>query len=289
MDKLLYIHRGALGDFVLCMPALRMLRMEFPHAEFVGLGRPEHLRLAKDFSLCDRIFDCESGIFAEFLDGRVVPETFDAADAAVLWLKEGTQVSSVLSSRSCRILSIAPFVKATGHVGLRYFDEISAFFFAGSKKNIFDFLPAATCAEGNLALIHPGSGSRAKNQPPEFYLGIAKKLGAMGMDHRFVFGPVEVEMGAHKSFPHEKSSFPADCIGLKNLIMESALFIGNDSGPTHLAAFCGVPTIAIFASTDPAIWRPLGRNMRWVDAASLTDSFIYGMLFDAKSGRYSLN
>ena len=40
--------------------------------------------------------------------------------------------------------------------------------------------------------------------------------------------------------------------------------VGNDSGPTHLAAAVGCPTVALFGPTDPAVWAPLGAHVRVV-------------------------
>jgi len=46
------------------------------------------------------------------------------------------------------------------------------------------------------------------------------------------------------------------------MLAEAALYIGNDSGLTHLAAATGCPTIALFGASDPAVWRPLGDHVR---------------------------
>ena len=55
------------------------------------------------------------------------------------------------------------------------------------------------------------------------------------------------------------------------LMTEAALYLGNDSGITHLAAACGTPTIALFGPTDLQIWAPLGprvRIIRWKPGSS---------------------
>ncbi|MCB1102996.1 MAG: hypothetical protein KDL10_11560, partial [Kiritimatiellae bacterium] len=46
-----------------------------------------------------------------------------------------------------------------------------------------------------------------------------------------------------------------------HLFRSAGRYIGNDSGITHLAAACGVPTLAIFGPTDPAVWAPLGAHV----------------------------
>lgn len=53
---------------------------------------------------------------------------------------------------------------------------------------------------------------------------------------------------------------------LAALMSEVDLYLGNDSGITHLAAACGTPTIALFGPTDPQVWGPQGPQVsiiRW--------------------------
>jgi ADP-heptose:LPS heptosyltransferase len=50
------------------------------------------------------------------------------------------------------------------------------------------------------------------------------------------------------------------------------LYVGNDSGTTHLAAAIGLPTVAIFGTTDPQIWRPLGEHVTVVATEPPADS-----------------
>jgi ADP-heptose:LPS heptosyltransferase len=47
------------------------------------------------------------------------------------------------------------------------------------------------------------------------------------------------------------------------------VYIGNDSGPTHLAAAAGTPVVALFGASDPAVWAPRGPRVEIAAAASL--------------------
>ncbi len=47
------------------------------------------------------------------------------------------------------------------------------------------------------------------------------------------------------------------------------IYIGNDSGPTHLAAAVGTPVVALFGPTDPAVWAPRGPRVAIAAAAAL--------------------
>jgi len=52
---------------------------------------------------------------------------------------------------------------------------------------------------------------------------------------------------------------PEDLI---SLMKEGALYIGQDSGVTHLAAMMGLPTVALFRNSSITMWRPLGPRIR---------------------------
>ncbi len=51
---------------------------------------------------------------------------------------------------------------------------------------------------------------------------------------------------------------PQSLIELLDECVGAARFVGNDSGPGHLAGIVGIPTLSLFGPTDPARWRPLG-------------------------------
>jgi len=59
--------------------------------------------------------------------------------------------------------------------------------------------------------------------------------------------------------------------GVVALSAGAAAYVGNDSGPTHLAAALGTPTVAIFGPTDPVQFAPRGRSVRVIHAARLED------------------
>lgn len=60
-----------------------------------------------------------------------------------------------------------------------------------------------------------------------------------------------------------------DLFDLARFLAGARAYIGNDSGITHLAAAVGVPTIALFGPTDPAIWAPRGKHVKIIRAATM--------------------
>lgn len=105
----------------------------------------------------------------------------------------------------------------------------------------------------NFAVIHPFSGSPRKNWPLANYQALALKLGRI-MPVRWCAGPEDP--------PLENAVRIDDLYDLACWLVRARLYIGNDSGITHLAAAAGTPVLALFGPTDPAVWAPRGPNVR---------------------------
>jgi hypothetical protein len=101
---------------------------------------------------------------------------------------------------------------------------------------------------GGYAVIHPFSGSEKKNWPLALFREVYSALSAR-MPVYWCAGPEEALDGAVRF---------EDLGGLAEWLAGASLYVGNDSGITHLAAACGVPVVAIFGRTDPRVWGPRG-------------------------------
>lgn len=102
--------------------------------------------------------------------------------------------------------------------------------------------------DGGYAVIHPFSGSRKKNWPLESFRAIAERLAGV-MDVRWCAGPEEELDGAWR---FERTR------GLIEFLAGARVYLGNDSGPTHLAAAVGTPVVAMFGPSDARVWAPRG-------------------------------
>ncbi len=123
--------------------------------------------------------------------------------------------------------------------------------------------------------IHPGSGSPTKNWPAATLAALAQRLrGELGLAPVVVAGPADdlalSALLAHLPWaPVVLHNLPL--VELAGLLMGAAGYLGNDSGPTHLAAMLDLPTLALFGPTDPAVWSPRGRRVRILHADPLAD------------------
>ena len=106
-------------------------------------------------------------------------------------------------------------------------------------------VPAAPLRQ--TIVIHPFSGGVRKNWPLERFRELARRCEL----------PVEWSAGPGEILP-EATRFD-NLLDLAVWLKGTRLYIGNDSGITHLAAALGIPVIALFSATDPQIWQPRGK------------------------------
>ncbi len=114
--------------------------------------------------------------------------------------------------------------------------------------------------------VHPGSGSNLKNWPPENFAALMEKISkfAPWASWTVLEGPSDLEaVGSLCRLWKGRLEIlkPSSLFLLASNLKEASLFLGNDSGVTHLAAFLGVPTLALFGPSDPRIWFPIGRRV----------------------------
>ena len=262
MKTFLICHRGALGDFILTWPALYCLREVLPHCQFLGIGRPEHMLLAIRYGLLDTYLDNESAGLLGFFCGERIPDEIGSPQGAILWLTDGQDTVDILrQSASLPVVCIPPFPQTEIHLAQYYCSVIQSHYAISIPEDLSDCFPARI-AEGLNALIHPGSGSFKKNYNPLFYRELANVLRRSGY-HKvgFIFGPVEEEKMNRADFTGEWIERPKDVKALAYLLSHASLYIGNDSGVSHLAGFVGTQTIVLYKATDPKIWGALGRNV----------------------------
>ncbi len=284
----LICHRGALGDFILCWPSVILLKKNFPEHVFVGLGRPDYMKLAIKLGVLDDWFDAESAVMLDFFEAGKVPKELGNLDKGALWLKDARKTADLLKMNSgCELTPLDPFPSEKIPVAKFHINQISMLFKIKDPPEPIDLIPGSYFPAKNTILIHPGSGSEKKNYSVEFYINTAK----FAADHfkndvNFILGPVEMEKGIGSLFPVESLLIPENTSDLADLLGGCKLYIGNDSGVSHLSGFLGTPTIALYKDTDPEIWGVVGRKTTCLknpteDAAlkNLKDFLLSGNIF----------
>lgn len=143
---------------------------------------------------------------------------------------------------------------------------------------------AALCTalpERFLAL-HPGSGSPAKNWPPPRFAALAA---ARSGDRPWLLvrGPADdaAVRALGETGPRiDPGTLPPRVLGA--MLRHAGLFVGNDSGVSHLAAAFGAPTLALFGPTDPDVWAPVGGAVRTLRSPDRTmEGLSFGAVLSA--------
>ena len=272
MNKtILIVHQGALGDLVLCFPALIALRKYFQTIHILCQNRLG--KLSCRLGLTDRHFPIESAASASLYADSPAPEVREMLmhyDAVVLFSFSQQLYQTILrlTQKNVYLIAPRPHIGKKTHVsrhilsgladcGLLKSDDISPIIQDFRYEN----------ADPEKILIHPGSGSPRKNWHVSNFIRIYELLKAQGKKPEFVLGPAEESLAAtlqNLGTIHQDS----DITEFADLLRNAGGFIGNDSGATHLAAFLGLPVMAIFGPSDPDRWKPLGRAVNVLRAAT---------------------
>ena len=102
------------------------------------------------------------------------------------------------------------------------------------------------------AVIHPVAATPAKTWRAEGFLTVAEHLKRTGLEPIFIGGPGD-DLSPFRAW---RTVSGAPLAEIKSLLSTAALFVGNDSGPAHMAAAFGVPSVVIFGDSDSAVWGP---------------------------------
>lgn len=288
-----------LGDLVISLPALRAVRRRFPASHLAILIREE---LAGFFNGCEWVdevigYQRGGGMRSVAAQGRIISalraRRFDLAIlfpnsfSSALWVALARVPRRAGYATDARRLLLT--VKATpdaaasdGHqvnywlgmvkktVGAQGDPTDCALTAAPAKRERMAAMLAArrTKPGAKLIAIAPAAAfGPAKEWPPEQYATLIDLLAARGHAECVLVGtPAERERCDRiASLSRSGAIVTAGETGIGDLIALLSLcdgFVGNDSGPMHLAGALGIPTVAIFGSTNPARTGPLGPRVQ---------------------------
>lgn len=280
MNRILVIRGGALGDFVLTLPAIRLLRDRFPQAHIEILGYTHIAVLAQNRFHADAIRSLEQGPLAAFFAKEAalpaeLTAYFGSFDLIVSYLFDPDGIFRNNLKRCGIKMFVAGPSKLSG-------PEHAALQLAGPLEEIGLHLqnPAARvypteldrefarAVLGNsnkpVVALHPGSGSERKNWPIEKWKRLGEHFLSTDRTVLVIGGEAEEErMRLLETAWKDKPARFAKNLALTHLaaLFETSLFVGHDSGVSHIAAAAGARSILLFGPTDPAVWAPANENV----------------------------
>ena len=273
--RVLVIFPGALGDFICFLPALRTLGEDarvdlLARTEFADLAPPA----IRVFSL--ERYEIHRLFVAEAQDEERVRNFFASYAAVYSWM--GSQASEFvrqLESVSQGRARIFPFRPKDQKMHQRdYYPACLAT--PNRKPSLAAIAPRPHAVEwceqfwrrnslvGRAVLtLAPGSGAAEKNWSVDFFRTVAEWWRHATQGAAVVLtGPVEEERGGFDTLSDCcKSARDLNLAQVAALLARSDLYLGNDSGITHLAAAVGVRAVALFGPSDALEWAPIGERV----------------------------
>lgn len=277
--RILVIRGGAIGDFVLTLPAIALLRDAFPSAPVEILGYRHIVELAVDRHYAVASRSIEYGPLAGFFNPKS-----DLDPALAEWLSGFSQVVSYLfdpdeffagNLRRAGVKNLITGNPRPGdhaHAAVQLAEPLEqlALFLESPAAQLFpndaDREAAAPWLEDRPIALHPGSGGARKNWPVDRWTALARHLLAQG--HRLVIVGGESDSVALTTFRQEFSSDRLRVLenlplpALAAVFAGCRLFIGHDSGVSHVAAAAGAACLLLFGPTDPSVWAPANSGVQ---------------------------
>jgi heptosyltransferase-2 len=126
-----------------------------------------------------------------------------------------------------------------------------------------DKIQFAPHEKGRTIIIHTGAGQPVRVWPLERYRSLARRLREQNHTVRVVCNPEQRDWWLQAG--EKEISNPRTITDLLDLMSGAGVFIGNDSGPGHLAAFLGIPTFTFFGPQVSEWFLPLHPAAEWID------------------------
>jgi ADP-heptose:LPS heptosyltransferase len=273
IERVVMIFPGALGDFLLALPALRAMRARHAAAGATVVVKESLRELALLAAVADVAVAIESAESAALFGSSAMPAWLAGRPVVYSWLGgSDAEVRARLAAttRAVRFFAVERGA-GTEHAAVAYARAADV---RGSLAALGVITPPASAAADALSAelsapvlaIHAGAGSRAKRWDIAGFVQVAHWWRASGGTVIALGGPAEAgeapALGAR-----EVREWPL--CDLAALLARVALYLGNDSGVSHLAGAVGAPGVVLFGPTDARRWRPLGDRLAVLRARSV--------------------
>jgi heptosyltransferase-2 len=291
MHKILVLRGGALGDFIVTLPALALLRERWPEARIELAGNAVAAQLALKRGLIDAVHPQHEARWAGLFGDAALSDEFAAwlggFDLVInFWPDVDGELSRHFPRDASQRFLCAPAMPMQTPAAAHYCEPLRAIGIEAREyfHRLSPLAHARSCERSGYIAIHPGSGSPRKNWPAENWRRLIAELHAPvslilgeAEGNTFDVAPalVAAPEGANKagvnlsrtglSRADKRQPYVLQNQPLEKLVEHltaARLFLGHDSGISHLAAACGVRCVLLFGPTEPTMWAPPAPNVR---------------------------
>jgi heptosyltransferase-3 len=265
IERVVVIFPGAIGDWLLALPALRALRARHADSRLTMVVSEPLRGLVAISGVADESASLDAADSARLFTGTEPPRWLVGRPCVYSWLAArdaGVRRRVAGWARAARFFSVERGPGAV-HAAVAYARAagvragLPALAAAGCIR------PPATAALERLGVagvapvlaVHAGAGAQAKRWDSAGFVQVAEWWRTAGGAVVEILGPAEAGEAPVLGAPVAREWPLADVAGL---LARVALYLGHDSGISHLAAAVGASGVALFGPTDPGRWRPMG-------------------------------
>ena len=292
--RILVLRGGALGDFLVTLPALQLLRHKWPDARIELVGHPAAGELGVLGGLLDAVHSQHEARWGALHGDSPLAPDFAAwlggFDLVVnYWPDPDGSLARHFPLRPNQHFVSGSPAPAIAPAARHFCEPLRALGLWTDDYRSRPRLPSAadlglgTWDSGPATAIHPGSGSPRKNWPAERWIEVIKRLdqpmllilGEAEREQWSALTSTRLSPGISEQRLWDKSLHLAIELPLSELaaaLSRCRLFLGHDSGVSHLAAAVGVPCLLLFGPTDPAMWAPPGGHVRVIRRGESLDA-----------------
>ena len=274
------IRGGALGDFLLTLPAVAGLRQKWPQARLELVANPRFGELVTGPERVDEVRPIDrpglAGFFAK--SGVLEPDWCDYFSEFDLTVSYLFDPDGIFQSNWRRgggqgeyvgINPTAPTIAAWRHLAdpLRTLEVKPGMSHLLRGEKLLDLEPRPIPERGPRIVVHPGSGGARKCWPLAPWME-ELRIWQQQQPMEVVWLAGEAEGNLLRRLPEEWKQAPHEIRENRplpevfDLLRSADLYLGHDSGISHLAAWSGIPCGLLFGPTDPKIWAPPGSHVR---------------------------
>jgi ADP-heptose:LPS heptosyltransferase len=296
--RMVVVRDDRLGDLVLSLPAVDALRRAYPEARLALMVRPDLVPLARAVPIVDDVIGAEGD------RSRLRSEIAEFGADLVVCISRGAGVPRAAAREGVRqrvgtgyrIYSplFTRTVNERRRAGNRHEAEYALSFAHrvgapagpanfplvipdGAQAAVADWRSEHGFGDA-YAVLHPGSGGSCPGWPVGRFIELAERLRSEGVDVAFSIGPQDARcVEALDAAPADVRALPrysGDLERVSALLRSAALVVGSSTGPLHLAAALGTPTLGIYApwaTCAVARWGPYAAN-GWAIAAASSEA-----------------
>jgi ADP-heptose:LPS heptosyltransferase len=291
--EILVLHPGALGDIILSLPALSLLRKQATRCRITLSGNLDYLGIVPR-SCADRCRSLSTLPLQRLHGSLPIPESdvrfWTSFDRIVSWTGSSSDRFAHNLHAIHQNALVAPWKPVRGehrHVSRIFCDSLCAWIPPEEPLRPVEIVPQPAeqqsaarwlrdqgCSrDSSLIALHPGGGGSWKCWPLDHYVLLARRLlHERGGRLLIVEGPAEPGLGSEleRGLPSSGSivarGLPLNILMV--LLSRCQAYVGNDSGISHLAAALGIPCVVVFGPTAPEQWKPLGSKVTVLKDAS---------------------